>query len=166
MKKIIGISVCMLLITIILPVSASYEENNEIAKYYNPSRSDVEIEDIKMDDYNIRCKIFGGQIVDMAVDIHYMGDRDLIDPFTINLYFDKSGYIGQQNVTKDMILAGRERVYFADVYLDTRIGLHAIDAYIDDNTDTHEYRLFRTTLTGVGTIIFPLLDWILDFIYG
>ena len=29
-KKLIGIFVCMLLITIILPVSASYEENNEI----------------------------------------------------------------------------------------------------------------------------------------
>lgn len=29
-KKLIGILVCMLLITITLPVSASYEENNEI----------------------------------------------------------------------------------------------------------------------------------------
>ena len=29
-KKLIGIFVCMLLITIVLPVSASYEENNEI----------------------------------------------------------------------------------------------------------------------------------------
>ena len=29
-KKIIGIFVCTLLITVILPVSASYEENNEI----------------------------------------------------------------------------------------------------------------------------------------
>jgi len=166
MKKLIGIFVCMLLITIILPVSASYEEKNEIAKYYNTSLSDVVIVDIKMDDYNIKCKKFGGQTVDMGVDIHYMVDRTLIDPFTISLYLDKSGYIGQQNVTKDMILDGKKRVLFDDVYLDTSIGLHAIDAYIDDNTCTHEYRLFRTTLIGFKSSVFPIFEWILDYIYG
>ena len=159
----------LLLGTLVIPSSVlsvnSDTEKNEIAKYCNTSQYDVVILNVLIDDHNIKCKRFGGQIVHMGVEIRYMVDRNLIDPFTISLYLDQSGYIEHQNITKDMIIDGKNRVHFENIYLGTSIGMHTIDAYIDDNTCTHKYCLFRTSLIGLGTRAFPILEWILDRIF-
>ena len=173
MKKTIhfGIIVVsfLLLGTLVIPSSVlsvnSGTEKNEIAKYCNTSQYDVVILNVLIDDHNIKCKRLGGQIVHMGVEIRYMVDRNLIDPFTISLYLDQDDHIEHQNITKDMIIDGKNRVHFENIYLGTSIGMHTIDAYIDDNTCTHKYCEFRTTLTGFGTKISTSLERIPDCIF-
>ncbi len=159
----------LLLGTLIIPSSVlsvnSDTEKNEIAKYCNTSLSDVVILAVKMDDHNIKCKKFGGQMVDMCVEIRYMVDRNLIEPFTISLYLDQSGYIEHQDINKDMIIDGKNRVIFDNVRLSTKMGIHTLDAYINDDDATHKYCLFRTSLIGFKSSVFPILEWILDHIF-
>ena len=159
----------LLLGTLVIPSSVlsvnSDTEKNEIAKYCNTSLSDVVILAVKMADYNIKCEGLSGQIVDMGVEIRYMVDRNLIEPFTISLYLDQSGYIEHQDITKDMIIDGKNRVIFDNIHLSTKIGIHTLDAYINDDDSTHKYCLFRTSLIGLGTRAFPILERILDRIF-
>ena len=159
----------LLIITLVIPLSVLSRradmENNEVIDYCNSSLSDVVILDVLIDDHNIKCKRLGGQMVDMCVEIRYMVDRNLIEPFTISLYLDQSGYIEHQDINKDMIIDGKNRVIFDDVHLGTSIGIHTLDAYINDDDSTHKYCQFRTSLIGLGTSAFPILEWILDRIF-
>ena len=111
----------LLIITLVIPLSVlscrADMENNEVIDYCTSSLSDVVILNVLIDDHNIKCKKFGGQMVDMGVEIRYMVDRNLIEPFTISLYLDQSGHIDHQNITKDMIIDGKNRVHFENIYL-------------------------------------------------
>ena len=168
-KKLFSLFVCMFLITLVIPLSAQScradIENNEVVEYCTSSPYDVIILNVLMADHNIKCKGLGGQTVDMGVEIRYQSDRNLIEPFTISLFLDQFDYIEHQYITKDMILEGKNRVIFPDIYLGTKIGKHTLDAYVDYDVRTRNYLEFYTTLIGFRTSIRPFWKWILDHRY-
>jgi hypothetical protein len=151
MKKITlfgSILACFMLVFTLIVPSTAIQKLNHI--------EDVIILDVLIDDHNVRSKILGGQIVDMGVEIRYLEDRSIIESFTIGMFLDHYIFLDEQTITKDMILDGKNRVIFDDIYMELDIGKHTIDAYINENVHSHNFCEFKTTFTGLGTLICPL----------
>jgi hypothetical protein len=122
----------------------------------------VEIVNVGMSDHNIKCKMAGGQAAPVVVEIKYQHNATITKPFSISIFLDYFTYIDHQNITEDMINEGINRIHFNDVYLNTEIGKHTLDAYVNYDVRTRNYSEFYTTFIGLGTKITPF--W--KFIWG
>ena len=60
-----------------------------------------------------------------------------------------------------MIDDGKNRIHFYGIYLNTTIGSHTIDAYVNYDINTHKSCEIYTSIIGFKTI-HPLWKWILD----
>ena len=164
--KRIGV-VCMLLVLIILVMPSSVLsvcsgiESNEVVNYSNSLPPDVEIVNVPMSDHNIKCTMLGGQVVPIGVEIQYQHNATITKPFSISIFLDQFDYIGHQNITEDMINEGINRIHFNGVLLNTGIGKHTLDAYVNYDVRTRNYCEFYTTPTGFGPI-HPVWKLILD----
>ena len=165
--KRVGV-VCMLLALIILVTSSSVLsvcsgiESNEVVNYSNSLPPDVEIVNVPMSDHNIKCTMLGGQVVPIGVEIQYQHNATITKPFSISIFLDQFDYIGHQNITEDMINEGINRIHFNGVHLNTGMGKHTLDAYVNYDVRTRNYCEFYTTPTGFGPSVHPLWKLILD----
>jgi len=153
----------LLLIMLVVPSSVlsvnSEVEINEFANQVNSYQSDLVIEEVLMDDYNIKSKLLGGQYVDLGVTVRNQGDRDFTEGFSISIFLDHYVFLDEQHVTESITNGKAKRVYFDNTYIDLRMGKHTLSAFINDNVHKNNYCEFITTFLGIGT----MLDYFKEF---
>lgn len=145
-KKIMAILFATLISAIILSIPMI------TAAHYHMGTApdDLEIQDVIMDDYTLICAAMGGQDVDIGVDVKNIGSSTVSEDFEVYLFINEVSYITYESEDENLSPGETVRVYFNDVSISRGIGDYTLDAYIDDDLDTHDYCDFEVTLLGLN----------------
>ncbi len=108
----------------------------------------LEIIDLVMSDYTLKCKLFGGDDVGVTVVVKNVGDETYTDSFNVGIWVSTNIYVNDSNIDQDLDPNETIMVRFFN-HLDLSISGYTMDAYIDNAYETHDYCDFDVTLFGL-----------------
>lgn len=149
MNRKVVLFVMSILATIFI-VSATVPMTIASLPHQGEAPDDLVITSVLMEDYNLICKVLGGQYVDIAVWVKNVGDTTITEDFDVWFWVNEVSQEPTVHEGRDIDPGEKIKVINPNVHFYYTIDDYTLDAYINDDEDTHKYCNFVVTLLGLS----------------